>query len=173
MFLLAITVLVFDCNIQCQISNNVSIYDNLTARNSSLNTHFFFCRLMYSPVGVPPAAVNSHTRTTFSTVPIFEMESILTEPSSLFIGEASEVFGGRNPNGNAENEVSMTLHPTALYDEISCCKIAMLFFPFSLPRNFPQPFSNASKAPISVALNCVLKTWSLNSCSIYGPTKIP
>jgi hypothetical protein len=126
---------------------------------------------MYSPVGVPPAAVNSHTRTTFSTVPILEMESIVTEPSSLFIGEASEVFGGRNPNGNAENEVSMTSHRTALYDEISCCKIAMLFFPFSLPRNFPQPFSNASKAPISVALNCVLKTWSLNSCSILDQRK--
>jgi len=173
-FLVTITVFVFDCNIQCQISSNVSIHDNLTAGNSSLNTHFFlFCCLMYSPVGVPLAAVNNHTQTTFSTVPTFQMESILTEPSSLFIGKASEVFGGRNPNGNAENEVSMTLHRTALYDEISCCKISMLFFPFSLPRNFLQLFSNASKVRLSVALNFVLKTWSLNSCLIYGPMKIP
>jgi hypothetical protein len=34
-------------------------------------------------------------------------------------------FSGKNPNGNTENEVSMTCDNTALYDEISSYTIAL------------------------------------------------
>jgi hypothetical protein len=34
-------------------------------------------------------------------------------------------------------------------------------------------FSNAFQALLSVAFSSVLKSWSSNSCLIYGPMKIP
>ena len=42
----------FNYNILCQILNNVSRYVDITAKNSSLNTHFAIFCLLYSPVGV-------------------------------------------------------------------------------------------------------------------------
>jgi hypothetical protein len=36
------------------------------------------------------------------------------------------MFSGKNPNGNAENEISMACYtPIALCDEISCCTISL------------------------------------------------
>jgi len=44
------------------------------------------------------------------------------EPFIMLVGDGSHVFTLKDPNGNTENEVSMTLYtPTALHDDINSC----------------------------------------------------
>ena len=57
-------------------------------------------------------------------------------------------------------------HPTALYDEISCCKILLSFAAFALPRKFLWTFSKAFQAILSVTFNFVLEAWSSKICLI-------
>jgi hypothetical protein len=42
----------------------------------------------------------------------------------IFIGDGSRVFRKKNPNENAENEVSKTCY-APMYDEISSCTISL------------------------------------------------
>jgi hypothetical protein len=63
------------------------------------------------------------------------------EAFAMFAGDGFQDFRKKIiQNGNAENEVCVMLHPKALYDEISSCKISLWFSAFSLPRTFQQKF---------------------------------
>jgi len=70
-----------------------------------LLSHF---RQLVSPL--TPAVVSLHIWTPFSTAPLFNLGNILVEPFAMYIGHNSHVFWEKNPDGNAENEVSMTSH---------------------------------------------------------------
>jgi hypothetical protein len=43
----------------------------------------------------------------------------------IFIGDGSHVYRKKDPNRNAEYEVSMTRHPIALFDETGSCKMSL------------------------------------------------
>jgi len=64
------------------------------------------------------------------------------------------------------------IQPTVLYDEISSCTSSLQFSAFLLPGKFLQTFSNASQPFLIVAFSFVLRSRNLNSCLIWGPTKI-
>jgi hypothetical protein len=46
----------------------------------------------------------------FSTVPLLNLRYILMEPFTMFNRDGSCVFREKSPNGNAENEVSLTCY---------------------------------------------------------------
>jgi hypothetical protein len=99
---------------------------------------------------------------------------MLIEHLARFIGDSSHVFRGKiNPNGNAENDVSMTSYTLKHCGEISSCTISVQFFTCLLLTKFLQMFSYAFQALISVELNFVIKSWSSSTCAIYGPKTIP
>ena len=111
----------------------------------------FFCYL-HSPVDVSlmiPGAVSRHIWTPFSTVPPFNLGNILMEFLTCS-SETAAVFSGKNSSGNAENEVSVTLHRMASYDEISSCTISLKFPAFAWPSKFLQTFYRAFQGLVSV-----------------------
>jgi len=67
-----------------------------------------------------PAVVSQHVWTQSSTVQVVDLGNILMEPTTKFVGHDYHVFREINLNGGTEKLSSNdTLHPTALYGEIS------------------------------------------------------
>jgi len=75
-----------------------------------LNNHFVFFSLLYSPDGISlmtPAVFNQHILTRFP-VYLFTISEILWWNLPPCLSETGTKFSGKIPNGNSENEVSMT-----------------------------------------------------------------
>jgi len=95
------------------------------------------------------------------------------EHSIVFIGDSCHAFQYKNPNGNAENEVSKACYtPQLCVMKISPAQFHRNFKFFSFPRNFLQAFSNNFEVRLSVEVNFVPNFWSLNICVICGSRKI-
>jgi hypothetical protein len=96
------------------------MYRIITTKKLNEHSLHFLLPLTFASLCFPyktPSAVSQHVWTLFSTVPFSHLGTILMELFSMFIGDSCLVFRGKNPNGNAENEVNDMLHPIALCDE--------------------------------------------------------
>jgi len=113
-FVIKSNILVPNYNKPYQIMNNVSVHGTLTTKES-LNTHFAFFCLLYSPVGSRSlslslrASVNQNIWTPFPTafLSIWEISWWNLSPCS---SETAPLLLGKNPKGNAENTVSVTCY---------------------------------------------------------------
>ena len=73
------------------------------------------------------------------------------EPFPMFAGHDSHVFRKKNPNENAENEVSVTCYTSQhVLVKLAHAQFYSDFPPFLLPIKFLQTFSNVFQALLSV-----------------------
>jgi len=93
--------------------NSVSIYGILTTKKFIKHSLCVLLPLIFANWCLPykiPAVVSQHIWTAFSTIPLFSLGNILIKSFATFIGHGFHVFRNKIPNGNAENEISMTCY---------------------------------------------------------------
>jgi hypothetical protein len=92
----------------------------------------------------------------------------------MFIGDSSRVFKKKKkPNGNAENEVSMTCcTPQHCTMKLAPAQFHCNFPLFHCLESFCRLFPNVFQALISVEFNYLLNSWSSNTFVICEPSFI-
>jgi hypothetical protein len=97
------------------VSNNASVsrYGNLTTNRIVIKHSLrLLLAIIFSSWCLPyktPAGVTQLKWTPYYTVHPLHLSNVLMEPFARFIGESSQIFR-KNPDGNAENEISMTCY---------------------------------------------------------------
>jgi len=88
-----------------------------------------------------PAAFSQHIWTPFSTVPLFHLGHAVMEHFAIFIADSYLVFKKTNPNGSAENEVSVTRDtPKQCWTKIAPAKFCCIFPLFHCLEFFCERF---------------------------------
>jgi hypothetical protein len=117
-----------------------------------------------------PAVVSQHIWTPFSNTSLFHLGNILMAFFAMFIRDRSHVCRKKNPNGNTENEVSMTCYtPKHSMMKIAAAAFLCTNLLVSLPIKLLQMFSNAFQALLSTAFNFIQKSWLFNLWTNKNP----
>jgi hypothetical protein len=93
---------------------------------------------------------------------------------AISFGDGFQVFGKKNPNGNAENDVSMTRYTLQHFrTKLAPSQFRRHFPVFRRTESFFRTFSNASQAFLPVALNPPQSHGLRIDFLICAPRKIP